>query len=385
MTDNKRIIALSNQLREEGMQVSIRSTKTACDVWNLLKGTTSLTNLQTALKSVYIKDHHDNQKFDKVFNDLFIDVDDAKGQVLEDMPYNAKNDDKSVEYEDIMSLPDNTIESSQPLSLEKMLPPDFNPETLQQKRIHEKDILKTDISHLNSFDERILDLCRKLGDKIANRRSKRRKLKNAKTIDMPKTIRRNLKNGGKLIKLYQSKPPVRKNKHVFLSDVSGSCDWISSWFFSIIYGCQKSFNKIYSYEFDNSIINTTSYLNSESYYETYQNITAQRLRRGMIHGQSDMAKSFKEFLKDAPLNHKTVVIILTDCRDWRGKREEGVLESAQVLKQIVQKSSKVLIFNPENKKRWNTPTSCVKDYQNAGAKVYEIKNLENLANLITNL
>ena len=32
MTDNKRIIALSNQLREEGMQVSIRSTKTACDV-----------------------------------------------------------------------------------------------------------------------------------------------------------------------------------------------------------------------------------------------------------------------------------------------------------------------------------------------------------------
>lgn len=98
-----------------------------------------------------------------------------------------------------------------------------------------------------------------------------------------------------------------------------------------------------------------------------------------------MAKSFKEFLKDAPLNHKTVVIILTDCRDWRGKREEGVLESAQVLKQIVQKSSKVLIFNPENKKRWNTPTSCVKDYQNAGAKVYEIKNLENLANLITNL
>ena len=338
MTDNKRIIALSNQLREEGMQVSIRSTKTACDVWNLLKGTTSLTNLQTALKSVYIKDHHDNQKFDKVFNDLFIDVDDAKGQVLEDMPYND-----------------------------------------------EKDILKTDISHLNSFDERILDLCRKLGDKIANRRSKRRKLKNAKTIDMPKTIRRNLKNGGKLIKLYQSKPPVRKNKHVFLSDVSGSCDWISSWFFSIIYGCQKSFNKIYSYEFDNSIINTTSYLNSESYYETYQNITAQRLRRGMIHGQSDMAKSFKEFLKDAPLNHKTVVIILTDCRDWRGKREEGVLESAQVLKQIVQKSSKVLIFNPENKKRWNTPTSCVKDYQNAGAKVYEIKNLENLANLITNL
>ena len=35
--------------------------------------------------------------------------------------------------------------------------------------------------------------------------------------------------------------------------------------------------------------------------------------------------------------------------------------------------------------KWSTPTSCVHDYQKAGAQVYEIKNLENLANMITKL
>ena len=105
----------------------------------------------------------------------------------------------------------------------------------------------------------------------------------------------------------------------------------------------------------------------------------------MIHGQSDMANSFKEFLAKAPLNHRTTVIILSDCRDWQGKREEGILESAMLLKEIVTKSSKVLIFNPEPESKWNTPTSCVQDYQNVGAEVYEIQNLEHLAKLITDL
>ena len=105
----------------------------------------------------------------------------------------------------------------------------------------------------------------------------------------------------------------------------------------------------------------------------------------MIHGQSDMANSFKEFREKAKLNHRSIVIILSDCRDWNGKREDGKLESAMILKDIVNQSSKVLIFNPEAKIKWDSPTSCVNDYADVGAQIYEIKNLENLATLITNL
>ena len=59
--------------------------------------------------------------------------------------------------------------------------------------------------------------------------------------------------------------------------------------------------------------------------------------------------------------------------------------SAFFLVNFILESSKVLIFNPEPESKWDTPTSCVRDYQNVGAKVYEIKDLDNLAKLITKL
>lgn len=380
---NERIVALSHQLRDAGVNVSIRSTKTACQVWDLFKNENDLNKMQTALKSVYIKDPYDEDKFDEVFEDLFTSKAEISNQDDATMnPYDDSHDDPAIQQEDIMGIPDSQTSD---LSIESMMPPHFDPEELKENKIHEKDLLKTDISNINTFDERLLNLCRKLGEKIKNQRNIRRKHAKSNNIDMPRTIRSNLKNGGKLIKLFNCKPPLHKNKHLFLSDVSGSCDWISSWFFAILYGCQQSFNKIYSYEFDNRLLDTTNALKLESYYDSYQSIYASRMSRGMIHGKSDMANSFKEFLDTAPLNHRSIVIILTDCRDWNGKRTDGELESAKILKKIVERSSKVLIFNPEKQIRWNTPTSCVSDYQKAGAQIYEIQNLENLTKLISEL
>ncbi len=378
---NERIVALSNQLREEGVQVSVRSTKTACDVWELMKSSTNIKDMQNALKSVYIKDTHDEKKFDDIFEELFNEPDETIKHKTKETSDNAIND-PAIEQEDIMGMPDSQITD---IPIEQMIPPEFDAETLQQNKIHEKDLLKVDVNHLNTFDERIVDLCRKLGQKIANNRDRRKRLLKSNNINMPRTIRKNLKNGGKLIDIEYHKPKINKTKHIFLNDVSGSCDWISNWFFSIIYACQKSFDKISCYEFDSKVIETTDALKTESYEISYEAVTLKKLQRGMIHGQTDMANSFKEFLSKAHLNHRTNVIILSDCRDWQGKREDGILESALILKEIVTKSSKVMIFNPEPMNKWNTPTSCVKDYQNVGAEVYEIKNLNNLAKLITKL
>lgn len=381
---NKRIVALSNQLRDKGVAVSIRSTQTACDVWDLVKDDFNRDEMKNALQSVYVKDNYDIEKFNQSFDEVFEFVDEANpfDATIKDPELSSNNPHNDSEVvQEVKGTGDEPAE----MTIEDMLPPTFDPEALQKNRIHEKDLLKTDINNINSFDERILDLCRKLSEKIANKRTKRKRRMNSHSIDMPKTIRKNLKNGGKLIKLYQAKPKIHKSRHIFLNDISGSCDWISTWFFTILYGCQKSFDRIESYEFDNKLIETTNELNCESYYESYENIYAKRIMKGMIHGTSDMAKPFKTFLKETRLNHRTVVIILTDCRDWNGKRENGILESAEILKEIVQKSDRVVILNPESKKRWNTPTSCVEDYRRAGAEIFEIKNLDNLSEFITEL
>ena len=105
----------------------------------------------------------------------------------------------------------------------------------------------------------------------------------------------------------------------------------------------------------------------------------------MLHNESNMKESFDEFLKTAPLNHRTYVIILSDCRDWKGKMQDGRLESAEILRKIVNKSKGVIILNPEDKEKWTSKTSCVKEYEDVGAKVYEVKNLKNMAKIIEQL
>ena len=96
-------------------------------------------------------------------------------------------------------------------------------------------------------------------------------------------------------------------------------------------------------------------------------------------------QAFKEFLEVADLNHRTDVIILTDCRDWKGKRVNGVLESASLLNEISKKVNRVIILNPEKKIRWNNATSCVADYERMGIEVYETSSLEKFEKVIEQL
>ncbi|MCI5867601.1 MAG: VWA domain-containing protein [Methanosphaera sp.] len=400
MPDEK-IIALSNKLRDEGVNVSIRTTKLACDVYEIMQLTNSSKNLKLAFKSVYVKDSYDEAKFNKIYDDLFKETEKLK-QPPRDLTKKPPKKDKDKQKQkpekkqDPEKIKTDEIkfnkkpkpkEKPKPkqISFEEIIFKQMSADLQKRKTLKEKEIPDADITQLNQFDEKTLEVCRKLGKKIANRRMKRQKKANKNKISIQKTIRKNLKNGGKLIDLQKAKPPLDKSKHVFLNDISGSCDWISSWFFSIIYGCQRSFRKVTTYEFDSQIIDISEELKTESYYRTYQSIMDKRKAHGMRHEESDMTQSFKQFLNQAPLNYRTVVIILTDCRDWKSRQKEGLAESAVVLRKIVEKTQRVLIFNPEPKENWKSHTSCVDDYIKVGAEVHEVKNLKNLARLIEDL
>ena len=62
----KKIVDLSNQLRGEGLPVSIRSTQSAIDVYQTL-GESDRTLLKTALMAIYVKDRYDIPKFDNYY------------------------------------------------------------------------------------------------------------------------------------------------------------------------------------------------------------------------------------------------------------------------------------------------------------------------------
>ena len=372
----KEVVLISNYLRNEGMPVSIRSTKLAYSVIMDLKDSLTTDELYHCLEAIYVKDIADRDKFKRAFNKVFKKID-----------FKKEKKEKKVQPEVVEG-------NGEPI--EQKFNPNDNLDQLQElydqmiedkKNNRAKDGKLVDVSMvlLDTYDPRVFEVCRKLSKKIANQRSQRLKRKKSHHIDMPRTIRSNLKNGGHCIKLIYSKPPMKKNKHVFLCDVSGSCEWITSWFFLLLYGCKQTFNKVKIYDFDNKLTDVTDVLGNESFSNIGQVNIAQRAKGIQCYGQSDMNKAFKEFLKTAEINHRTDIIILTDCRDWKGERVNGVLESASLIKEMLKRAHRVIILNPEKKIRWNNATSCVKDYEDAGAEVYETSNLQQFEEVISKL
>ena len=365
---SEKILTLTYHLRYQGVNVSIRSTVMASKIWNRYKDEFTLKELKEALRCVYVKNKEDIIRYERSFDYVFL------------YNRNTKNNPADQEHIEVKKqLKPSKIDKSKPAQ-------DTTRETiirrrLQHKKVVTKSILDDELTRLNTIDYRVFDICNDFSKKIANKRSVRQKKNKSHIVDIPRTIRKNLKVGGHLINLVTKKPPMHKSKHIFLCDISISCEWATTWFFSLLTGCHKSFDKITVEAFDHRIIDVTHALDVK-YKNSFQvNVGLQSL--GLRpRGHSDMTKAFTEFLHKTELDRHTDVILLTDCRDWTGQRKNGILESATILHQIVVKSRNVYIFNPEHKIRWNTPTSCVRDYQEAGAKVFQTNTLKEFAKVI---
>ena len=102
----------------------------------------------------------------------------------------------------------------------------------------------------------------------------------------------------------------------------------------------------------------------------------------MVHGTSNMYTAFEKFMKMVELNNKSYVIILSDCRDWAGPKVHGVPASVNLVEEMVRDSKKVVILNPEDRNKWDIVDSCVSLYEDAGAHVFEVNTLNQLAQFV---
>lgn len=383
--EEKDIIQFSQELRKNRVPASIRSTQTAVESMPYLDEIQDLGLLQDTLELIYVKDQSQKAAFNKVYKDLFHEeseeeksVDEKKDKESKKKLWTSKARPPKVNYR-LKSQKTREVQIKAPKTLSEVdadlnLP--YNDEFIDQH------LMDRDINSLDFFSPELINLCQKLGKKVANKRNRRYRHSKTRKIDIGRTIRKNLRYGGTLLELQKKKPQIRKNKHYFLCDVSGSCDWITNWFFCMVYSSQKSFYQSRFFDFDNKTLETTLALREENIQSAFLKIREMRIRAGMVHGISNMDLAFTSFLKQAKLNNKSIILILTDCRDWAGPKKEGKPTSADLLEEMVDKSKKVVILNPEPKLKWNVVDSAVQEYQDAGAIVKEVRNLRQLAELI---
>lgn len=368
----EKIILLSNILRDKGLPVSIRSTKDAFSAYKIFK---NRPELREALFSVYVKDMRHSEAFMDAYNEVFGVLDEES----DESSGSGKGERIKSTEEQIPGEVTEGINIEDLAEIQPEIPDIFD------SRTDESQILDRDMSTLNTFDPEIFELCRRLGMKIANRRSRRLRRSKKMRPDIRRSIRKNMKHGGTIIELVRSEPRERKSQHIFLSDVSGSCDWISNWFFCIVYAAQKTFYRSRFFDFDSRVIETTHLLDEDDLYDAFRNLRESRIRNLMLHGTSNMYTAFSDFLENVNFTGKSCIVILSDCRDWAGPRKDGIPESAELVAEMSEKARKVLILNPEPKKKWDVVDSCVSIYRDAGAAVKEVRTLRQLAEVIEGL
>jgi uncharacterized protein with von Willebrand factor type A (vWA) domain len=311
-----KIANLSAQLRQEGLPVSIRSTQAAVKI-HMDLGEADRQLLKTALMAVYVKDRYDIPKFNKVFEKIFkIEMEPKKTQELnKGTAYRGKGS-KSNKY--IIKKQNNAYQKvrKEKINNEKLKMLSGQPLLEEVKQLErDGELMNRDLTKLNRFDPRMLEICQRLGKRIANKRSRRKVKSSSNKIDMRRTIRANMKYGGVPLELVRAKPRPNKNEHLFLNDISGSCEWISSWFFMLMFSAQTAFKKSRTFEFDNKVIETTQALKEEYLIDSFIKVKDMRVKNMMVHGTSDMYSAFTKFQDMARINNKSYVIILSDCRD----------------------------------------------------------------------
>lgn len=379
-----KIANLSADLRKEGLPVSIRSTQSAMEIYQNL-GDEDRNLLKTALMAVYVKDRYDIPKFLKIFDKVFAPPKPEKK--AGDDPNRGKayrgTGPKSNKY---VIKKQHTLGQKvqrEKINNEKLKMLSGQPLLDEAKKLErDGELMNKDLTKLNRFDPRMLEICQRLGKRIANKRSRRKVQANTHKIDMRRTMRANLKYGGVPLELVKAKPRPHKNEHLFLNDISGSCEWISSWFFMLMFSAQTAFKRSRTFEFDNKVIETTKALKEEYLIDSFVKVKDMRIKHMMVHGTSDMYSAFKQFQEKANINNKSYVIILSDCRDWAGPKVNGVPASVELVGEMVRDAKKVVILNPEDRNKWDIVDSCVSLYEEAGAQVFEVNTLNQLAHFV---
>lgn len=379
------IVNFSGLLRKNGIPVSIRSTYTGQQVEELIGEDDPY--FKKALASVYIKEHKQRETFYRLFDEFFQGFSQEEGADDEDES-SAKSlksiwSPKSREKWVISHKEDDTDFKAREIDSDEI---NYHPPLDEYSETpNEAELLSRDINTLNSFEPELFGLCQKMGKKIAMVRSRRQRQARIMRPDVRRTIRKNLQYGGALIDLVKSKPKVKKNHHFFLNDVSGSCDWISNWFFCLVYAAQNSFRRVRVFDYDNKSVETTVAMDEPNMMDAFIKVRDIRQKNLMIHGTSNMYHAFQSFLDKVQLNRRTTLMILTDCRDWGGPKNDGIPQSAELMENMAIKCRKVMVFNPEDRKKWDVVDSCVSHYQDAGAEIHEVRNLNQLAMLVRDI
>ncbi len=191
--------------------------------------------------------------------------------------------------------------------------------------------------------EQMKALIRAIARRLRERYSKPRKRQRRGHLDIRRTLRRNAAWGNIPFLTSWKRRHRDRPKIVAICDVSGSVAQVSDFFLLLIHSLHEVVDDVRSFAFSGHLIEVSDILDKKSPEEAMSEIMSK-----VGFGSSDYGRSFVDFEKGwiRTVTPKTTVIVLGDART------NNLDPRADILRQISERSKRLVWLNPEGRMAW---------------------------------
>ena len=246
----------------------------------------------------------------------------------------------------------------------------YMPNELSQKEnLEETDFLYTN----NDERNKLLKETKILGMMLANKFIKHSNSLSKGKLNLRKTIRKSLQNGGSLYSTV-FKPRVKKKPRLILMcDISGSMALYSLFGLTLLFGVVQRFRSVKAFVFIDGLTEVTKDLQKMK-INNIKDILNNWNSYVKADGHSDYQRSFDELLHNKKIINSSMnsLLVIGDARNnYRSISEDTIHKLSKTFDSIYW-------MNPERKQYWNTGDSRFMDFQNIIEHYSEVRTFTQL-------
>jgi len=213
-----------------------------------------------------------------------------------------------------------------------------------------QDVLKkVRLSNIENRDFRIMrDMVHKMAKRLMDMNSRVKKVKNRGHLDISKTIRRSIAYDGLMFETYWKQKEKDRPKVFAVCDVSGSVASVARFLLLFLYSMNEVLPNVRSFAFSGELGEVTDLFNRYGPEEAIPEAIERFGSRSTDYGRA--MEDFKEIAMNE-IDNRTTVIILGDGRS------NGADPRVDILREIKNRSKRVIWLNPERKNIWGSGDS----------------------------
>ena len=245
------------------------------------------------------------------------------------------------------------------------------------KRLREDLLRKVKLSNLEQRNFRLIqEVVFRMAKKLVALHSRRRKISKRGALNLPKTLRANMSYDGAIFDLKWKSVKVDRPRVFAICDVSGSVANYARFMLMFLYSLEDVMPKVRSFAFSSDLAEVTDLFDRNELDDAIA-----RTLRDYSGGSTDYGQALKDFRKLCldDIDNRTTVIMLGDARNNYGEAH------AEILKEVYDRSRRVLWLNPESRNTWALGDSEMRTYSAYCHQVEECNSLMHLERIVGNL